>query len=250
MIEMTLLSHRANINVYDVRILGETKTVVVYDDHRTLLNVLYHARMKNVTTGPVNLIYFDYHDDACMVRNIEKYKKYRPHAYTQKECEKFWNFVEFRLSANDDNWLYAGMKFNLIKHAIRVAGQQNDNIEGLNNSFRGRHHLEPITSEDIFQLTSLLLDQTSDEKRHKYVLDFDLDYFTVFKGRKKAWSNQKFKKFFQDGLLKKQCDIQRLARHAEFITICREPSYCGGIKEANKILSNLDKYLFNGQLKA
>lgn len=244
------LSWRANINVYSAHILGDTKQVIIYEDHRTLLNVLYYARMKGITTVPVHLLYFDNHDDACVMRTIEKYKSYSPRKFDQNEFEKFWNFVEFKLSANDDNWLYAGMKFNLIKNAFRIAGEQNDNIDELNNKFHGRHRLEPIGADMIFQLTEEFLDKIQDNKRRAYVLDFDLDCFTEYKKKRKAWSNRKFQEFFDDGVLKRRYDIQRLARQAEFITICREPICCGGIKEANKILSYLDKYIFEGELDA
>lgn len=43
--------------------------------------------------------------------------------------------------------------------------------------------------------------------------------------------------------------MNRLITEATLITICREPSCCGGIGESNKILSYLDKYFFNEGLQ-
>lgn len=43
--------------------------------------------------------------------------------------------------------------------------------------------------------------------------------------------------------------MESLLNRASVITICREPECCGGIGEANKILSYLDRYFFDGALR-
>ena len=55
------LSWRTNINTYTFR----GKHIILYDDHRTLLNILFEAKKLGEFAETPNLIYFDLHDDAC-----------------------------------------------------------------------------------------------------------------------------------------------------------------------------------------
>lgn len=55
------LSYRTNVNVYS----SGGKNFVIYDDHRTLLNVIFEAHKSCCFTKIPNLIFFDFHDDAC-----------------------------------------------------------------------------------------------------------------------------------------------------------------------------------------
>lgn len=90
-------------------------------------------------------------------------------------------------------------------------------------------------------------DEDSEEET-PYVLDFDLDCFTgEIEDTILAWPEAIF--------YKRYCSkdsiwgfLQKTMQKAAFITICREPKCCGGLGEANKILSYLDKYFFDGQL--
>lgn len=83
------LAHRANINVYTIEIDGIQKYVVLYEDHRTILNVLYFARMKGVLQDVPNLVYFDWHDDARMDLTKEELDKCKPLEFSMDEYEKF-----------------------------------------------------------------------------------------------------------------------------------------------------------------
>lgn len=81
------LEQRANIRTYQ----SDGKNIILYEDHRVLLDVLYEAHVSNLITGTPNLVYFDYHDDACLfdapqdsLPNIENCGS-----------EAFWSFVEF-----------------------------------------------------------------------------------------------------------------------------------------------------------
>ena len=55
----------------------EHSDVVLYDDHRCILNVLYYLKKEKLTDQTPNVITFDYHDDALKPspEQIEKIKK-------------------------------------------------------------------------------------------------------------------------------------------------------------------------------
>jgi hypothetical protein len=267
------LSWRANINVYPVKMDGVNKYVVLYDDHRTLLNVLYFARMKGLLEAAPNLIYFDYHDDAATIPFKRKLSAHKPRTFTKEEFEKFWNFVEFRLRTDDADWLCAGMYFDLIRDAVCVGAEETGNIDELNDYFRksGSHHLYRINHLDFeLGVRGCFEDRHSQHpqkdmqvrnifKRNwdtdvndmvdvPYVLDFDLDCFTgEIDDTTMAWPEHIF--------CNRYCSdkdtwmlLRSLMKNAAFITICREPGCCGGIGEAHKILAHLDKHFFEGQL--
>ena len=40
------------------------KLVIIYDDHRWLLNVLFKIQKDRLLPGPPKLVFFDSHDDA------------------------------------------------------------------------------------------------------------------------------------------------------------------------------------------
>ena len=268
------LSSRANINVYPVEFDGEEKYVVLYDDHRTLINVLFFARMKGILEDTPNLIYFDYHDDAALMWNVKRARRYKPSQFSQKEFERFWNYVEFHSAADDSDWLCNGMYFNLIRDAVCVGVESDSNIDFLNKFFRkrGKHHLYKIRHLNIeMDSRGCFMDrgsQRNEEYKHirdifkhnqegevneilnvPYVLDFDLDCFSgSIGGVHKAWPEKAFWEHCY-GDLDVRLLMRNTIRNSAFITICREPGYCGGLGEANKILSYLDRYFFEGQLQ-
>lgn len=250
--EMVLysLSQRANIQVRNFIIQDKSISVVIYDDHRTLLNVLYFLRMKDLLNESANLIFFDYHDDALQTKN-SALKKLRRISISENRFRDFWDIVEFDLSHEDDDWLWAGMDYGLIKHAFRVAGKEDTNIKPLNEAFKGKHTMEACEWGDIKGFVDEYAKLTED-KRIPFVLDFDLDCFSTDEnpnGRQQAWSDSDFKNHFEKDSVTVNA-IKELIYNAEIITICREPGCCGGIGESNKILHCLDQYLFEEKLQA
>lgn len=244
---MAGLGQRANILTRSIKIGDRYIPVIIYDDHRTLLNVLYYARMKNILRDAVQLIFFDYHDDAKPA-NTKTLDKLRRIPIAEKNFRDFWNIVEFDLSELDDDWLWAGMDYGLISNAVRVAGEEDSNVKKLNETFRNQHQLDLWKWEDLCGKAYEIFDQIEDSKRLPYVLDFDLDCFTDYNiGSKMAWSDDKFNSMFEDAAATRYV-IRRFAQNAEFITICREPDCCGGILESTKILYYLDRYVFDQKL--
>lgn len=266
------LAHRANINVYSIEIDGVQKYVILYEDHRTILNVLYFARMKGILSVAPNIIYFDYHDDACEIFG-DKLEKIKSLSISEENFQTFWQFVEFSLGTMDDDWVWAGMYLDLIKNAVRVGGNQDDNIQRINEVFNPTgKYLHPIYYLDeeldykgcfvdrfshnpgrnnhirsIFNANFAEEDNT--EKDIPFILDFDLDCFTgEIDNKTIAWPEMIFRRHYEDDFKVKQF-LRKLVRNSAFITICRESGCCGGIGEANKILTYLDHYLFDDQLR-
>ncbi len=262
------LSWRSNINVHSFN----DKYIIIYDDHRTILNVLFEAKKQNVFKCTPNLIFFDYHDDACM--NAPKSKlleKMGVDKFEDATDKQFWSFVEFDLGVQDDDWLITGMELGLIKDSIVIGAENPHNIISQQNSHISEdqieHKLYNITHlgyelgcrgalgdhfkaeqyqaiRDIMQYHN----ERFDSNTYPFVLDFDLDCFTTqCRDRTFAWPELIFVEDYVDNHQVYNF-IQDLIERASFITICREPGCCGGIGESNKILSYLDRYFFKGAL--
>lgn len=115
------LSHRANINIKST----ENSQVVLYEDHRTILNVLFYLKKNKKATFPINIILFDDHDDACnpgeeALRIIKGFNK------TEPSLQEFWSFTEFDLRNMDDDWIKAGMELGLINHLFLFNASQSN----------------------------------------------------------------------------------------------------------------------------
>jgi hypothetical protein len=113
------LSHRANINIKTT----EHGQVVLYEDHRTILNVLFFLKKNKKATFPINIILFDEHDDACkpsdeVLRIIKGFNKPEP------ELREFWSFTEFDLRTLDDDWIKSGTELGLINHLFLFNASQ------------------------------------------------------------------------------------------------------------------------------
>ena len=270
---MQELSYRANINVYTIKIDGVQKHVILYEDHRMILNVLYFARMKGILSNASNIICFDYHDDACEVYG-EEIEKIKVLPISEDNFQTFWQFVEFSLSPLDDDWVWIAMYFDLIKNAVRVGGVQDSNIQRLNEVFnvQGKYlysinHLDQELgykgcftdrfsqhADEDRHIRSIFAnnwaDEIIEEQNVPFILDFDLDCFTgEVDGKVIAWPEMIFRKHYEENSEAKHL-LRKLIKNSAFITICRESNCCGGIGESNKILSYLDYYLFANQLQA
>lgn len=271
------LTFRSNVEVYGF----DGKYIIVYDDHRFLLNVLFEAFKLGMFASCPNIIFFDRHDDACNP-NIKKEELFKRWGVTElKEvCSPvFWSFVEFDLGCLDDDWLLAGMELGLINNAVVIGQQDNSNIRALDNHFvstDGNTHeiysINHINSSigckgclgdsvikepyynavrDIFEYNQPPYRRDykfSDEVATPFVLDFDLDCFTTeCEDKVYAWPELIFRRMYYDNS-KVRCFMRDLISRSQFITICREPGCCGGLGESNKILEYLDRYLFEGNL--
>ena len=270
------LSFRANVNVYTVN----GKHIVVYEDHRYLLNVLYTLKLTGDLIEPVNLIYFDYHDDALrpskhQVTLAKKIRKKTP------PINEFWRFVEFDLGSNDDDWLLMGMELGLIKDAVLIGAIENQNLSDLQNGYKDhlkmKHNVYSISHlwhslDDRGVICDNFIKSNSNEVReilgfntinnyrkftretkHPFVLDIDCDVFsTEILGETKAWPRERMIKLFDNYIDVAQMTARdftkQLIERANIITICKESGCCGGIKESNAIFENINDLFFDGAI--
>lgn len=266
------ISKFANFEVYH---FGE-KEIIIYDDHRCILTVLFEARKLGLIDDLTNLITFDMHDDAKPVhpdttRLLRELQK--SDLSDMPSCD-FKSFVEFDICNMDDDWVTVGMELGLINNIVNIGCEENFNIREWQNNFyvdmnQKEHsgfvigHLRDELNRHGGRIADMTL-QENDRIRKilgyvdsgvypyiqegiNFVLDFDLDCFTtICMSERYAWLERIFHNEYVDN--EAGYFIHELIRNAKFITICREPSYCGGIGETNRILGYLDKYFFMGSL--
>lgn len=272
------LSYRANVmtrryvDIYN----NVDKTIVIYDDHRWILNVLFYLRAKNYFEGQTpNIIYFDKHDDAAPIReSVIDYFKRRETIVEPITDRDFGSIVEFDLHPDDADWVTTGMEFGLIKDVVCIGSEYKDYIskweDNIYKTYNGINHkgfcISHLNSElcdqgvigdsmikqpyykevrDIFGYKS---ENNIQNPENPYILDFDLDCFTsVCMDKIIAWPEEIFKREYVKSY-KTQYFVKNIISNASIITICREPGCCGGIGESNKILEYLDEYFFKGAL--
>lgn len=264
------LSWHGNINTYNYN----SKHIILYDDHRWLLNVIYEATKLNLFNGKLpNIIYFDHHDDAC--HTAVRLNNYHVDNILELKKRDFWPIIEFDLSPLDDDWVTAGMELGLINDVVCIGNEENHNIDNWdNNTYRTatniehkgycinhlkweigdrgalgdsmtEYHPEYNHIRKIFGYNN----EHFSPSYHPFILDFDLDCFTTeCKETTYAWPERIFWEEYSAGSPKCSSFMQQLITRASIITICREPECCGGIGESNKILGYLDRYLFDGNL--
>lgn len=253
--------------------------VFIYEDHRYILNIIYTAFQRGVLNEPVTVIYFDRHDDGrTPVADMNLLRKYRNQMPTEKE---FWSFVEWNLDPQDGDWIKTGMELGLIGDAILLGCSDPANFDEFSNEYLdhlGTMHniynvgtiwgglsyqgwLTDVAQQEkyspVWELLGLedhlLFNIDKDKMKTKFILDFDLDCFTTkLENYTIAWPIEYFDKLFND--FEGKCEIKPreflvgVIQKAEFITIARETSFCGGIENNNLILESLNSVLFDGQL--
>jgi hypothetical protein len=278
---------RANVHHHHLKVKYKPERIhlYLYEDHRYVLNALRYGRSQGVLHGPVNLIYFDYHDDAhpatAPQATLNQYRQNLP------GDEEFWQFVEWRVSADDSDWLKTAMDVGLIANALLIGGVSTGNLINLDTIYQDidhvDHHIYSVAHVwDGLDQNGWLVDGIQaaqlqpiwdmlgwnhhgghagfiDDREHvpRFVLDFDLDCFTTHGAIGHVpWPeyrlNELVTRTFDHGAVaatfKPLEFIQRLAAFAEFITIARESPYCGGYRGSQQVLQWLDLVLFGGRL--
>lgn len=90
-----------------------------------------------------------------------------------------------------------------------------------------------------------------------FVLDFDLDCFTFeLEGFTFPWPDYAYEKIYFKEFENRSVEsssgkyfLHQLISHAGIVTISTEPGCCGGEKNSEKILKDLNKLLFDGKMK-
>jgi UPF0489 domain len=259
-LDLSELNHRANMRVKKIR----DKQVVIYEDHRYLLNVLYHAIESKQIEAPIALFRFDMHyDDLTPTKEARaQLKEFKAHL---PSMEKFWSFTEFHLKHDDDDWLRAAYDLGWVSNNLLFQVEQGDYISQPHLSpDNTKHHTinlgdiqDLFIAKDEIQHSSLL--QVCGWNGHAFIpeyrafiLDIDLDAFSVLIGDDiKAVSEETFVAWLSiknEKGISVHAFLQGIFERALFTTICMESLYCGGMSEAFQILKLLDQYIFDQKL--
>ncbi len=254
------LEQRTNYSVYDFN----GKQIVLYDDHRCLLNVLYEAKQEFGCAHDV--FYFDNHDDARDLNPDEIHEIIGLGSnYLLKDL---WNFVEFTSASDDASWLKAGFELGLIKNAVVFGAEMEDsNVMAL-----PQHQYIDLHLQHHFAYSIKDVETWSRCYRHPlpgnneasliknssgFILDFDLDCFAsdikgIAGGLGSGFStiaipevlfSELIENLLRNGLM------YDFIKKANVITICMEPDCCGGLGESYRILNLLDEHLFDHCLR-
>ncbi len=275
-IESKQMSHKVSLpeiflrNNIESHQFGQ-KQIIIFDDHRTTLNVLYELyRTKQFEELTPNLITFDYHEDCCEAGKrdglLEKIGVLDLAEASQKE---FWSFTEFDISKNDDDWISAAMTLDLVKDVVIVGHQTNSNVNNHANTKDAVHRIYSIghlsgelsnrgcLGDSMISAPYYEMIRDTMQYHHQefdcgiiypFVLDIDLDCFSAdVMGHTVAWPESVFcNEYVED--VRVYTFMKQLIDRASIITISREPGCCGGLYESNMILSYLDKYFFQGSI--
>lgn len=269
-----LLELNGRVNVMTRQTVGG-KLVVIYDDHRWLLNVLF-AASKHIEHP--NLITFDAHDDAAQcAKKTVLLKQIGVEDLKNATAKQFGAFVDYDQREDDGGWLTTAMELNLIDSVVNIGNKHGHNFEDMNGIYESEDDVE----HKVFELSQNLdyelgprgkLGDTCREEecrelrdffgiehfyigvhymaiKEPYILDFDLDFFTMSSDDQPThgWTERVFNRRFPMNS-EQDLFLRKLIRNAHIITICREPDYCGSLGDSNRILSLLDRYYFEGQL--
>jgi hypothetical protein len=268
------ISHRSNI----IHRLSSENEVVIFEDHRTILNVLFHLMDVRGISKPLDIIMFDYHDDFCDP-SIEAIK--RVHKFIKKpEKETLYNIVEFYLSHLDDDWVKAGMELGIIGNVFLFNSKQTSvsfREEYKTKNYGKRYFYNVGDVWDALGHRGILNDPIKvqykqfwddfgwelvngkfkfKDNRNKFILDIDIDCFStrVF-NRTIAIPNQVILPLLTEQskpeyhyYYSSQQFIKDLISQSELVTICFETECCGGINQAFEIFNMLDDVLFNNEL--
>ena len=271
------LSYRANINLRTIN----SKDVVLYEDHRTILNVLFYLKIKTPTSFPLNVILFDDHDDAGIpakeaLAQIEKFLAKEP------TLREFWSFTEFDLRNRDDDWIKAGMELGLVNNLFLFNSKESV------LSFESMYRTKKFGTKKIYNL-GFIWDALVDKgclnatfnkvefgsmwkdfgwkfnkkyDRHifnpgkQFIVDFDLDCFTteILNKRLAIPEEVLFEKFSKSV---KTCNhlvfncqdfVKELIQKSLITTMCFESTYCGGFRQSFRAFEMVDYLFFDNQL--
>lgn len=277
------LDGRANIGHTTVEIEGSSKAVLVYEDHRYFLNILDHAMRCGVVdrASGITLVMLDRHDDAKPHVGLDRL--IRAFRASWPRQQRFWSFVEWRLSALDDDWVRVGMDLGMIKNFVVIGANENDNVHRMSGGTRSGHYVDPFGGKHLIASVGhiwnglghqgWLVDKSNSSELQPIwdvlgwngthfdqnpdvpvVLDICLDCFS-YSGPpdrdSRAWRCSDFFEPFERDIHGRSAAsfVTHLATQSPFIGIARESPYCGGYGDSDTILRYIDLLFFRGQLR-
>ncbi len=251
----------------------------LHNDHRWTLPLIAAAQEQQYVPRPCHLIVFDRHHDALTPNCLPELQRIRAEGPT---IDRLISLCEKHLRVLDDDWIKAAMELGLVEHAVVFGVEERDlrDDEMRFNDHRGGYHRIILSSlpgeslgyqgnlsdlarsEELRELWDILGWQAVDGKfsftngRPKTFVTIDLDCFVIsWRGYLLPWPEEVYMKTFLSASTygpthgwsgKKFMD--GLLTSAGVLDIAREPDCCGGSEKADKILSDIDQCLFDGNL--
>lgn len=225
----TLEKHR-----YYKIFLMEKKPVIVFDDHRFVVPVLWLAHQHGIIDQTIDMVRFDGHLD-----NLDFNPNIKEDFAKLKNFDEAFLFAEEKLKKEDDDWLAFSLDQKLCDRVVNIYeghDQPNPRYAQKMIQFKGWSRIPD--GSGLFEVI---------EEEGPLLLDIDCDYFTFkWRGSIQPWNDVFYQKEFSGpsrGL------AEQIIARAPFVTICLEPDFCGGVENARGILRNLSKFLFNESMK-
>lgn len=212
------------------------KPVIVFDDHRFVVPVLWLAKKLGITGPSMSLVRFDGHYDALPVG---------PDLIAGfGELKNFDDVVKFcahKLGGIDDDWQSFAFEAELVEQSLIFCGREDEVPE----CWAGR--LRRIKSAGkIFETPGAGMGL------HKVplVLDIDCDYFTYhWQGKIFPWTDEQYDNEFSSGTKAGGRSVlswlRQIIEQSPFVTVSLEPDFCGGRENSLKILDDLKDLIFN-----
>ncbi|RQO40164.1 hypothetical protein DBR39_04225 [Chryseobacterium sp. KBW03] len=269
------IEQRANINVKRT----PNGDVIIYEDHRTILNVLFAKKLNKEIDFPVNIILFDNHDDFCKPNEsaLETIKIFNEN---EPSIREFWTFTEFDLRALDDDWIKTGMELGLIENVflfnstesslgfltayetIKFGTKKLYNLGYIWDAISNKGCLNDIIKEDDFgefwdDFGWINEDgQFYFEPKNKFIIDFDLDCFSTEILDKRVaipaeiLDEKLIKEYRRDNhsFYSSQELIIEMIQKSELTTMCFENQFCGGFAESLKIFNYINNTFFENKI--
>lgn len=268
------ISFRANIN----HKLTSMNEVVIFEDHRTILNVLFYLKEKRKLTEPLDIIMFDNHDDFCNPRTdaLKKISNF----LKNPSLQKLYPIIEFDLGPLDDDWVKVGMELNLIGNVFLFNSDEcsiskkedyktkkfgTKRLYNLGNvwSALGYHGIlnDPVKTYNQDLWDDLGWDFKNGkfkikENRNPFIFDIDLDCFSIqILDKTIAIPDEviipkltepkvpSYHYYYSSAEFMKD-----LIKKSEIVTLCYENGCCGGIRQSQKIFKMVDYVLFDNEL--
>ncbi len=253
----------------------------IHKDHRWVLCLIYIAQQQNLLPEPCKIVYFDAHHDSKKPYCMDKIKSIRAEGITSGDLFKL---CDSALSRTDDDWLIAGMELGLISNSIGIGVRQRGGnkrhrvfkdhkgnehsiwlIGPLLSAFGYQGCLSDLAKINVFRNLWDSLHWKKDKNRpfaferndEIFLLDFDLDCFAInWDDYTFPWPDEIFAKEYTTSSDYSSTRgwtgsefIKTLAKSAGLITICTEPSFCGGKLNVRRIASKFNEFIFNNSLQ-
>ena len=250
---------------------------VVFRDHRWTLPAIFAAAEAGLVRLPVTVISFDRHRDSLPPANPVRLAAFRDTG----SMDKLVALVRDALSPRDDDWIPAGMELGIISDVVQfavddprpdeAAGEYTDAAGLTHQIFRlGRPREElswkgaladpghPAVAGGLWETLGWDAGTRLLKPPDGYVLDIDLDAFTfsweryTFPYTAEIWDGEYLQSVQSaaGGMYTPAEFVRSLACNAGFVTIATEPGFCGGVENARRIITDLNRYVLDDELDA